>query len=113
MGFFRRWFTQPGTVEELGLRGDVAELIECLDHRNTNVRVRAAQLLGQLGDDSAVEALLAILDREDPSWNTDFVEVVRALGSLDPALRPQAMSLAFRFWYRMRAHRWWADNQGS
>jgi len=55
VGFFG-WFKPD--VDKLERKGDVEGLIRALDHKDKDIRVRAAQALGRVGDDRAVDPLI-------------------------------------------------------
>ena len=59
MGLFRP------NIEELKARGGVKELIKALKDSDADVRERAAEVLGKMGDGRAVKPLINALKDDD------------------------------------------------
>ena len=62
MGFLKSFLTPD--VDRLARQRDVAGLSEAARHKKSNIRVRAVAALGQIGDASAVPALVLCLGDE-------------------------------------------------
>jgi hypothetical protein len=82
----------PPNVEKLKARGNVSGLIEALGYRKKpGVREAAARALGEIGDERAVEPLIAALKDEVWSGGKAAAEALERIGT--PAVDPLIAAL--------------------
>jgi hypothetical protein len=82
--------TDDGHVSELEQQKDVPGLIEALEHPDEEVRIKAAEALGRVGDERAIPALTAALADHAVTDPADLFRGNRAweeMGSEEPIYR--------------------------
>jgi tetratricopeptide (TPR) repeat protein len=95
MGIFDK-FLKPN-VEKMEKKKDVKGLIEALKHRETDVRKKAAEALGKIGDTKAVEPLIQALKDENLNVRLGGVAALgrigdtKAVGPLIQALKDESI----------------------
>jgi len=71
-------------IEPLDHRSYLEKLVNALDHPERTTRIRAAHILGELGDRRAVKAFAEVVDKIGGTEDVFLVEMVAlALGKID------------------------------